>query len=115
MERTVDSGHSIQFKNKHYRMLDKDGNQVHFRKGTKVMTIQAFDQALYCCVNDKDIYVLDEIPKHSMKSKDFDYDYKEPKKKKQNIPPMNHPWRRQQFGKFVKSQLHHLNDEMQSA
>ena len=24
---------------------------------------------------------------------------------------MNHPWRRQQFGKFVKQQEHHQNDQ----
>lgn len=115
MERVVDNGHSIQFKNKHYRMLDKNGNQTHFCKGTKVMTIQAFDGKLYCCVNDKDIYVLEEIPKHAAKSKDLDPDYQEPKKEKQYIPPMNHPWRRQLFGKFVKSQPHHFDDEIQSA
>ena len=32
-----------------------------------------------------------------------------PKPKKPRIPPMNHPWRRQQFGKFVKQQEHHQN------
>ena len=33
------------------------------------------------------------------------------KSKKAMIPPMNHPWRRQQFGKFVKQQEHHQNDQ----
>lgn len=110
-ERTVDCGHSVQFQKKHYRMLDKDGKQVHFRKGTKVLTIQAFDGQLYCCVNDKEIYVLEEIPAHAEKSKDIDFDYQEPKQKKRNIPAMNHPWRRSYFGKFVKSQPHHSQDE----
>ena len=50
-------------------MIDSRGNQVHYRKGTKVMFIQAFDGSQYCCVNDKDIYALEEIPEHETKSK----------------------------------------------
>ncbi|MFR2214611.1 MAG: hypothetical protein ACLS61_12755 [Ruminococcus sp.] len=75
------------------------------------MFIQAFDGSQYCCVNDKDIYALEEIPEHETKSKDLDIDYTPPKPKKPRIPPMNHPWRRQQFGKFVKQQEHHQNDQ----
>lgn len=110
-ERTVDSGHCIQRAHHYYRMLDSHGLQVHYRKGTKVMTIKAFDGSMYCCVNDKDIYALEEIPKHEKKSKDLDNDYEEPKPKKKYIPPMNHPWRKQSFSKFVKSQPHHFDDE----
>ena len=68
-ERTVDCGHCIQFQRSHYRMLDSRGLPVHYRKGTKVMVIQAFDQALYCCVNDRDIYALEKVPEHAMQSK----------------------------------------------
>ena len=109
-ERTVDTGHCLRHSNKYYRMIDGNGNQVHYRKGTKVMFIQAFDNCKYCCVNDKDIYGLEEIPEHEAKSKDLDIDYTPPKPKKTYIPPMNHPWRRQHFGKFVKQQKHHWND-----
>ena len=69
-------------------MIDSRGNQVHYRKGTKVMFIQAFDGSQYCCVNDKDIYALEEIPEHETKSKDLDIDYTPPKPKKPRIPPM---------------------------
>ena len=109
-ERTVDSGHCLKLSNRYYRMIDGDGLQVHYRKGTKVMFIQAFDGNKYCCVNDKDVYALEEIPSHQAKSKDFDSDYVPSKPKKTHIPPMNHPWRRQFFGKFVRQQAHHLND-----
>ena len=109
-ERTVDAGHCLRHSNKYYRMIDCNGNQVHYSSGTKVMFIQAFDNCKYCCVNDKDIYALEEIPVHKAKSKDFDIDYAPPKPKKTYIPPMNHPWRRQHFGKFVKQQKHHCND-----
>ena len=110
-ERTVDSGHCIQFQNKYYRMLDSDGSQIHYKKGTKVMVIQAFDTQRFCCVNDKDIYALEEIPRHETKSKELDCDYISPKQKKIYIPPMNHPWRRYAVTKFVKSQQHHWNDD----
>ena len=111
-ERTVDSGHCIQFMKKHYRMLDVRGMQVHYRKGTKVMVIRAFDGNLYCSVNDKDTYVLEEIPEREEKSKNLDPDYKKPGPKKKYIPPMNHPWRSKSFWKFVKSQEHYLFDNL---
>ncbi|MEG2013381.1 MAG: transposase, partial [Anaerovoracaceae bacterium] len=65
----------------------------------------------YCCVNDKDIYALECIPEHETKSKNLDLDYKKPEPKKQYIPSMNHPWRKSTFGKFVKKQEHHWNDD----
>lgn len=114
-ERTVDSGHCLRHSNKYYRMLDSKGLQVHYRKGTKAMFIQAFDGGKYCCINDKDIYALEEIPEHEAKSKNPDVDYIPPKPKKKYIPPMNHPWRRQAFNKFAQNQKHHLNDEPKSA
>ena len=111
-QRTVDSGHCVQFDKKYYRMLDTNGLQVHYAKGTKVLVIQSFDKKLFCSVNDKDVYVLEEIPKQSTKSKDFDIECTQEKPRKQYIPPMNHPWRSGYFWKFVKSQKHHLTDDV---
>lgn len=110
-ERTVDTGHCLRHSNSYYKMLDKNGLQVHYRKGTKTMFIQAFDGKKYCCVNDADIYALEAIPEHEAKSKNLDLDYKEPKPKKKYIPPMNHPWRKSIFHKFVQKQEHHWDDE----
>lgn len=109
-ERTVDCGHALQFQNQHYRMLDGGGHQVHYRKGTKVMVIKAFDGSLFCCVNDRDIYALQAIPAHAEKSKELDADYVKPQPRKQYIPPMSHPWRRSSYKKFVSSQDHHRLD-----
>lgn len=109
-ERTVDTGHCLRHSNKYYRMIDQNGHQIHYRQGTKVMFIQAFDNRKYCCVNDRDIHALEEIPEHEAKSKNLDADYTPPKPKKTYIPPMNHPWRRQHFEKFLKQQEHHRND-----
>ena len=106
-ERTVDTGHCLRHSNSYYKMLDKNGLQVHYRKGTRTMFIQAFDGKKYCCVNDADIYALEAIPEHEAKSKNLDLDYKEPKPKKKYIPPMNHPWRKSIFHKFVQKQEHH--------
>lgn len=110
-ERTVDCGHAVQFKNSHYWMLDAKGKQVHYRRGTKVMVIQSFDGNLFCCVNDKDTHALEIIPEHEEKSKELDADYQKPKETRRYIPPMDHPWRRASFKKFVRSQPHHFNDE----
>lgn len=110
-ERTVDCGHAVQFRHGHYRMLDAKGKQVHYRRGTNVMVIRAFDGNLFCCVNDKDIYALEQIPEREDKSKELDTDYQKPKQKNPYIPPMNHPWRRASFKKFVNSQAHHLDDK----
>lgn len=114
-ERTVDCGHAIQFEKCFYKLVDKKGMQVHFRRGTKVMVIKAFDGGRFCCVNDKDVYALEKIPEHEAKSKDLDADYKPPKPKKHYIPPMNHPWRRYAFTKFVHSQPHRIEDDLKSA
>ena len=111
-QRTVDAGHCVQFKNKYYRMLNARGTQIHYLKGTKVMVIQAFDGCLYCCVNDKYVYALEEVPVSAKVSKNLDADYKQPKPKRRHIPPMNHPWRSQKFWRFVKAQEHHMMDDI---
>ena len=108
-ERTVDCGHCLRFKNKYYRMIDSNGHQVHYTKGTKVMLIKAYDNNLYCCVNDKNVYALNEIPEHEHKSKNMDLDYQKPEPKKTYIPPMSHPWKKASFDEFVKKQKHHLD------
>lgn len=109
-ERTIDCGHSVKFNKRYYKLLDSEGKQVHFSNGTKVMVIKAYDQNLYCCVNDKDIYSLEEIPEHEKKSKNLDLDYKRPKERKKYIPPMTHPWRKTSFQKFVQAQPHRIEE-----
>ena len=114
--RVVDSGHAIQYGKKHYKMIDRFGFQAHYLKGTKALVIKAFDGRMYCSINDRDIYALEEIPLSEKKSKEFDTVYtpkkKEPKKPK--IPDMNHPWRSRTFWKFVMYQQHHLMDNVEA-
>lgn len=109
-ERKIDNGHCIKFKKTYYKTLDKNGLQVHFYKGTKAMVIESFDGAKYCCI-ESEIYALEAIPSHQKVSKNFDLTSTPVKPKKQYIPDMNHPWRRKEFWKFVKMQLHHWDDD----
>lgn len=103
-ERVVDCGHSIKYKNNYYRMVNSHGIQVNYLGGTKVMVIESYDGNMYCCVNDKDIYALEVIPEHQAVSPRIDLDQPVPKPKKKTIPSMNHPWRKNDFKKFVQKQ-----------
>lgn len=109
-QRTVDSGHCIQFEKHVYRMLDRKGMPVYYRKGTKAMVIRSLDRNLFCCVQDKEIYVLEEIPERASRSPEFDLGSTRPTPRERYIPPMGHPWRSKAFWKFVKMQEHHWTD-----
>lgn len=112
-ERTIDSGHCLHFKNVRYRLLDGRGEPVYYRKGTKVMCVEAFDGGLYCCVNDADVYALDEVPESYGKSEELDPNYEKPTPRPKYIPPMNHPWRKSDFTKFVKAQSHRCGEDIE--
>lgn len=108
-ERTVDSGHSIKFQNAYYRMLDRNGLQVCYQKGTKAMVIRALDGNLFCAVHDQAVYALERIPQHLASSKNFDADHAEPTPVKRYVPRMDHPWKRASFQKFTAQQAHRVS------
>ena len=108
-KRIVDSGHSIKYNKKYYRLINKKGISIYFNKGTKCMVIKAFNGELYATV-DESIFALEEIPEVQAKSEDFD-EVEEVKERKIYIPKMMHPWRGKSFDEFVKKQKHHLSDE----
>lgn len=108
-ERKVDNGHCIKFKNTYFKTLDKNGYQVHFHKGTKAMVIEAFDGNKFCCINEN-VYALEAIPSHEHISKNLDLSVPKARPKKQYIPDLQHPWRSNEFWKFVQIQMHHFND-----
>ena len=101
--RVIDSGHSISFKKKYYRLVNSVGTPIYFGKGTKCMVIEAFDKKLFATVEDS-IFALEEIPKIQAKSVNFDEILPE-EPKKVYIPRMIHPWKRQSFERFVEKQL----------
>ena len=79
------------------------------------MIIQAYNKTLYCCVNDKNVYALEEVPEHEHKSKNLDPDYQKAEPKKLYIPPMNHPWKKASFDAFVKKQKHHQENNLKQS
>lgn len=102
-ERKVDAGHCIKYYGKHYKLLDDQGMVTCYYKGTSVMVIKAFDGSLFASVSDK-VYALEEILSHEEISRYFNTSkvYAESKKpKKQYIPDMAHPWRKDNFMKYV--------------
>jgi len=103
--RVVDGGHSILFNKKLYFPVKADGTLVYFRKGTTCLIIEAFDGNLFSVIQDT-VYALEEIPKHEKVSQNFDLPVPVKKAKGRYVPPMSHPWRTNEFEKFVKLQPH---------
>jgi hypothetical protein len=99
-ERKIDSGHSIRFDKRYFRLLDKNGLPVYLYKGTAGMVIKAFSGDLFFCTNDI-IYALDEIPTHEQTSRNFDFKKIPAAPKQKYIPDMNHPWKKDNFMKYV--------------
>ena len=90
-KRKIDSGCCISYKNIYYRLEDEKGNLRNFRKGTEVTVIQSFDKKLYGNVSDK-LYCLIEVAEE------------EKKEKKKYIPPLEHPWKKKSFEKYLEKQ-----------
>ena len=113
-ERTVDCGHAVRIYKRYYRMLDRNGRQVHYRKGTKVIVIKAFDGELFCAVNDNTVLALEEIPDFEPCSRSFASsvlpEQKEPRPRK--LPAMDHPWRRTAIKDFAGKQQHRIEMEL---
>lgn len=104
-ERKIDGGHSIRFDNKYFFPVKANGSPVHFRKGTSCLVIRAFDGNLFATIKE-DVFVLEEIPKHELRSRNFDLPEPVKEPKRLYIPPMSHPWRSQEFFKHVNAQTH---------
>ena len=94
-KRVIDKGHSIKFKNKYYRLINRVGSPIYFNHGTTCIVIKSFDNKLYATVDDN-IFALSE---------NFDK-IVEVKPKKVYIPRMDHPWKRKLFEKFIEKQEH---------
>ena len=100
--RTINSGHSIRFKNKYYRVVNSKNVPIYFRKGTKCMVIEAYDKRLFATI-DNSIFALQEIPKFQAVSENFD-DISPQQQKCIYIPKMIHPWKAQSFIDFIDKQ-----------
>lgn len=103
-QRIIDKGHSIKFKNKYYRLINKVGTPIYFNHGTKCIVINSFDNGLYATV-DESIFALEEIPEIQALSENFDV-LPETTFRKIYIPRMDHPWKRKLFEAFIEKQEH---------
>ena len=103
--RKIDSGHSIRFQNRLYLPVTENGTSVYLKNRTDCMVIEAFDGNLYVNVLDH-IYIMQEIPKHELYSKEFDEVKKEARPKKKYIPPIDHPWKQASYLNFLAKQKH---------
>jgi len=109
-ERQVDSGHCIRIYNKYFVPIDENGSETYFHKKTKAMVIKTMNGDLYCNINDR-IYCLDEVPEHERQSRYFNKsDENKCEKKSRYIPPMDHPWKKDNFMKFVYAMEGHEED-----
>lgn len=99
-QRKIDSGHSIRFDNRYFKLLDENGLPVYLYRGTAGMVIKAFSGDLFFCVNDI-IYALEQIPAHELASRNFDFKQIPTAPLRKYIPPMNHPWKKDNFMKYV--------------
>ena len=82
---------------------DEQGCRADFYKGTPAIVIRTLFGKLYASVNER-IYCLDDVPEHERASRYFDTKQKQAQTKelkKRYIPDMNHPWRKDNFMKYV--------------
>lgn len=102
-KRIIDSGHSIKFDKKYLKPVKEDGSPMYYRKGTPCLVIQAFDGNLFAAINDN-VFALDRIPERERSSTNFDLPKTPGKPKKRYVPPMSHPWRSDEFLRYLSSQ-----------
>jgi transposase len=106
-ERKIDAGHCVRYNNNYYKLVDKQGMDACYRKGMSVMIIKALDGALYASVADE-IFQLEKLQEHEKVSRYFSTksQLEEAKKTKPRyIPDMSHPWKKDNFMKYVHSML----------
>lgn len=101
--RTIDAGHSIKFKNKHYIAANKHGVDIYLEEGLKVVMVETFDGKLYINAFDE-IYVAKEIKLHNNTSKEFDKNT--PKTNTNWKVPRKHPWKSYDYFTFLAKQKH---------
>lgn len=104
--RKINSSHCLKYKHNYYIPVNSDGTRVFFKNKSDCMVIEAYDGKQYINVLDQ-IYIMEKIPDYEAYSKNFDFDSKtKPKKKKQYIPPMSHPWKHASYLNYLATMKH---------
>jgi hypothetical protein len=110
--RKIDNGHSIQYKNNYYKLVDDYDSPVYFYKGTPVTVISTLSGKLLTCVHEK-LYTLVLIPEHERVSRNFDFQSTQvastTKKKIRTMPDNSHPWKESIFKKYVNANIKHYD------
>ena len=101
--RTVDSGHCIRFNNKTYATYDND-LLINLRPKTQVLVVQTFDGELYSMAYNQ-TYKLNEVLMHKEHSLEFDPPLPKKHIKSKSLKPMeNHPWKSDDFYKYLQDE-----------
>ena len=99
-ERIIDGGNCIRFENNYYRLLDHEAKQVYLRPKSKVLVIKALDARLYA-THGETVFALEKLELFKEHSWNFDSEH-EKKPRSLTIPPMSHPWKKENFVKHKK-------------
>ena len=98
-KRKIDSGHCIQYDNRYFHPVDANGMAHYYHKGVRALVIRTLSGKLYCSVDDR-LFAMDEVEEHERHSRYF-APRKKDKPKERYIPPMDHPWKQDNFMKYV--------------
>lgn len=101
-KRVIDKGHSIKYRKKYYRLVNKRGMPIYFMRGTECVIIESFDNKLYATI-ENNIFALEEIPRVQALSENFD-EIPEKKDAYVYIPSIMHPWKKSYIEQFLKKQ-----------
>ena len=88
--------------------IDNQGSKVFHRKGTSALIINSFNGSLFANISDT-IYALQVIPQRYETSKSFDVIPLSHVVRKVYIPPLEHPWKKESFLKFLDKQKNRKN------
>lgn len=81
LTRTIDKDHCIRFQSKYYFPVTENGDRRYFARKTNCMVIESFDRQFLANIADK-LYLMEEVPKHELVSKEFDAPKEAPKKER---------------------------------
>ncbi len=91
--RRIDNASSIKYKNNYYVLVDNDtGDIITFPKGTECTVVIAYDETLWCYINEN-LYFLLRIESYQEKNKEDEKKLKQEPKYKGHKPAPDHPWR----------------------
>ena len=82
--RTIDKDHCVRFQSKYYFPVTENGDRRYFARKTDCMVIESFDRQFLANIADK-LYLMEEVPKHELVSKEFDLLRKHLRKKRKSI------------------------------